>query len=112
MSGLLVWMGLNGPRISRGASGFMSQVSNWLGAPRLKMRMQDLSDCCGLTAPAALRPAKVAIEKPRAPSVPTWRKSRRVKPSQVVTEPFPVTCIIAAPAQDRFEAPVTIAGAP
>ena len=29
----------NSPRISAGASGFMSNVSSWLGAPRLKMRM-------------------------------------------------------------------------
>jgi len=34
--GLLVRIGLKGPRISAGASGFMSNVSSWLGCARLK----------------------------------------------------------------------------
>ncbi len=29
------------------------------------------------------------IDSPIAPSVPAWRKSRRVRPSQVVVEPLP-----------------------
>ncbi len=37
MPGALVLIGLNGPRISSGASGFMSNRSSWLGAPRLKI---------------------------------------------------------------------------
>src|SRR5207247_8610454 len=91
MSGLLVWIGLNGPRISRGASGFMSQVSSWLGAPKLKIRMTDFSALPCATAPSALRAARFESVNPRAPSVPTCRKSRRVMPSQVVMEPGPDT---------------------
>src|SRR5208282_2306683 len=90
MSGLLVRMGLNGPRISEGALGFMSQVSIWLGAPRLKIMMHDFSSLPLATAPMDLRAANFAIVSPMAPSAPTCRKSRRVMPSQVVMEPFPV----------------------
>ena len=43
MPGALVLIGLNGPRISAGASGFMSKVSSWLGAPRLKIMMTERS---------------------------------------------------------------------
>lgn len=49
----LVEMGLNGPRISLGASGFMSKRSSWLGAPRLKIMMTDFSFESALTFPAA-----------------------------------------------------------
>src|SRR5205814_1523764 len=51
ISGFLVRIGWHGPRISRGASGFMSQVSNWLGAPRLKIRIADFSSFPLSTAP-------------------------------------------------------------
>src|SRR5437763_4739634 len=95
MSGLLVLMGLNGPRISEGALGFMSKVSNWLGAPRLKIMMHDFSSLPGATAPSAWRAANFESDKPSAPSVPTCRKSRRVIPSQVVIEPLPVSLSMA-----------------
>src|SRR6185503_3541521 len=91
MSGLLVLIGLNGPRISRGASGFMSHVSSWLGAPRLKMSMTAFSSLPFVSAPAALNAASCDRLKPIAPSAPTCRKSRRVIPSHVVIEPLPVT---------------------
>src|SRR5437867_13138682 len=97
MSGLLVLIGLNGPRISDGALGFMSQVSNWLGAPRLKMRMAAFSSLPLLTAPAACSAANFDSVNPIAPSAPTCRKSRRVIPSHVVIEPFPVTLSMALP---------------
>ncbi len=64
MSGLLVRMGLNGPRISAGASGFMSQVSIWLGAPRLKIMMQDFSSFPLATAPMDLSAANFGHGKP------------------------------------------------
>src|ERR1043166_5565026 len=89
MSGLLVLMGLKGPRISDGALGFMSQVSNWLGAPRLKIIMTAFSSLPLVTAPMAWRAANLDKESPMAPRAPTWRKSRRVMPSQVVIEPLP-----------------------
>src|SRR5687768_6245058 len=44
-----------------------------------------------LIAPAALNAARCERLSPIAPRVPTWRKSRRVIPSHVVIEPFPVT---------------------
>ena len=36
-------MGLNSPRISAGASGFMSNVSRWEGPPFKKMTMHDFA---------------------------------------------------------------------
>src|SRR3954464_2268398 len=88
ISGLLVRIVLNGPRISRGASGFGSQVSIWLGAPRLKIIMQARSSLVLSTAPIAFSPLSIGRESPSAPSVPAWRKSRRVTPSHVETEPL------------------------
>src|SRR2546426_1252617 len=90
MSGLFVLIGLNGPRISAGAFGFMSNVSNWLGAPRLKIMIHDFSSFPAATAPRDWRAANFESDKPSAPSVPTCRKSRRVIPSQVAIEPLPV----------------------
>ncbi len=52
--GEAVETGLNGPRISAGASGFMSQRSMLLGAPRLKIMMQARSSSPGLTRPGRL----------------------------------------------------------
>ena len=101
MPGALVAIGLNGPRISAGASGFMSQVSNWLGAPRLKIMMQERSSCRFAAAPGAVaarasRAINCGSEKPMAPSVPTCRKSRRVTPSQVWAVPRPMRLSMAA----------------
>src|SRR5881394_546841 len=90
MSGLFVLIGLNGPRISDGAFGFMSNVSSWLGAPRLKIMMQDLLSLDLSTAPSACRAANLDRLRPIAPRVPTCRKSRRLTPSQVVIEPLAV----------------------
>src|SRR6185369_9129601 len=87
-SGDFVEIGLNGPRISAGASGFISNVSSWLGAPRLKIMMAERSSR-PITRPAAFAPKKSASEKPIAPSAPTFRKSRRVVPLQVVAHPWP-----------------------
>ena len=64
MSGLFVLIGLNGPRISRGASGFMSKVSIWLGAPRLKIMMQALSLAPLGIAPRRLRGQQFREGKP------------------------------------------------
>ena len=44
---------LEGPRISAGASGFMSNVSSWLGAPRLKIMIAERSSSAALTLPPA-----------------------------------------------------------
>jgi hypothetical protein len=57
--------------------------------------MHDLSLFPPVTvAPSASIWARRAREKPSAPSVPTWRKSRRVIPSQVVMEPAPERSIM------------------
>ena len=87
---LFVRIGLKGPRISLGASGFMSQRSCWLGAPRLKIMMQDLLLFLASTLPSAFSLAKPGSVSPMALRVPAERKSRRVMPSQVVTEPLSV----------------------
>ncbi len=77
----LVLMGLYGPRMEAGASGFMSQVSSWLGPPTSINWMQ-FTSLPACTAPAALRRRKSGIVRPRKPSDPACRKSRRVTPSQ------------------------------
>src|ERR1700677_1616835 len=81
-------MVLNGPRISRAASGLGSQVSIWLGAPRLKIMMQARESFALSTAPLARRPLKSGMVSPSALSAPAWRKSRRDTPSQVEMEPL------------------------
>ncbi len=42
MPGTEVGIGWNSPRISTGASGFMSQVSSWLGPPRMWRTMAEV----------------------------------------------------------------------
>src|ERR1700678_4233701 len=77
----LVLIGLNGPRMEAGASGFMSQVSNWLGPPT-NIKWIQFTSLLGCTAPIALRRKKWGIVSPRKPSDPACRKSRRLTPSQ------------------------------
>ena len=59
MPGTLVSIGLNGPRISAGASGFMSQVSSWLGPPTRNSMMQFMSRAA-VGAPGRLEREQVA----------------------------------------------------
>src|SRR2546429_652590 len=80
MSGLFVLIALKGPRISDGAFGFMSNVTNWLGAPRLKIMMQDLLSFDLSTAPRACKAANLERVRPMALRVPTCRKSRPPTP--------------------------------
>src|ERR1700733_9000292 len=77
----LVLMGLNGPRMEAGASGFISQVSNWLGPPT-NIKWIQFTSLLGCTVPIALRRKKWGIVSPRKPSDPACRKSRRLTPSQ------------------------------
>ena len=81
--GALVEMGLNGPRTSRGASGLTSNVSIWLGAPRLKIMIAERLDLVGSTPLESAAARYCGRPKPIAPSVPTWRKSLRRAPLQV-----------------------------
>ena len=77
---LFVRIGLNGPRISAGASGFMSQRSSWLGPPRLKIMMQERFSWPGRTFPSLAALTYCGSDSPAAASAPTWRKSRRLGP--------------------------------
>src|SRR2546430_1766621 len=80
MASDFVRIGLNGPRISRGASGFISHRSMWLGPPRLKIMMHAAFSLPDFTRPASLAARTCGSERPMAASAPTWRNSRRLKP--------------------------------
>lgn len=73
--GTFVAVGFQRPRISTGASGFGSKVSNWLGPPARNKKMQDIS--------ADLRPARGAAcnhcgrERPKSPA-PICNAARRL----------------------------------
>ena len=73
--GTFVRMGERGPRYSLGASGFMSNVSSWLGPPHIQNRITAVSR---ELVPASARHANnsASVKPPRA-MVPTRRNSRR-----------------------------------
>ena len=79
ISGDLVRIGLNGPRISRGASGFMSHRSTWLGAPRLNIMIHARLSWPGFTAPCSFAASNCGSDRPTEPSAPICRNSRRFK---------------------------------
>src|SRR5262245_16982344 len=68
-------IGPNGPRISAGASGFGSNVSNWLGPPHIQNRMTEVSgvgsgvlaraapNAPGRPSPARPRPARRTVRR-------------------------------------------------
>src|SRR6185436_18374899 len=72
MPGTLVGMGLNSPRISLGASGFISKVSRCEDPPLCHTRMQEIS----LLVPARSTLSSVI---PSDPSEPRRSRSRRPK---------------------------------
>jgi hypothetical protein len=82
--GTSVAIDLNSPRMPSGASGFMSNVSMWLGAPVKKTRMTDFARGFGCTpcdAATAARPATSdEVPTPRNPENPTCKNSRRTIP--------------------------------
>ena len=83
MPGTLVEIGLNSPRYSDGALGFMSQVSIWLGPPRIH-RM--ITDFCRdgdwpLAAAAASRLSNSGNASPAIPSTPAFTNPRRLNAS-------------------------------
>jgi hypothetical protein len=96
MSGLQVLIGLNSPRISADALGFMSKVSNWLGEPRVENHDARFFIVSRRHRAHRLQRRSFESVSPIAPSDPTCRKSRRVILSQVVIEPLPVALSIAA----------------
>src|SRR5262245_36469129 len=75
--GTEVAIGLYGPRISTGASGFMSQMSTCEGPPPITMKMQDFSDAdaCVPVSRAGNAPGRPS---PSMLSPPACRSCRRV----------------------------------
>ena len=81
--GTAVAIGSNGPRYSSGASGFMSNVSRWLGPPQSQSTIT-LFACGRESCPAfALMATRSARDSPIAPRPPTWRKALRESPPHV-----------------------------
>src|SRR5204863_3086873 len=83
--GTLVEIGLNSPRISSAASGFMSYRSMWLGPPGRYTKMTDLggddsADDDLASAPRASNRRSAASDSPPKARVPTDRKLRRDGP--------------------------------
>src|SRR5262245_14902176 len=79
MPGVFVAIGLNSPRISAGASGFMSYMSMWLGPPLRRTMMTDLAR--GAFSSARSRSRSASIIPPR-PRLPKRRNLLRERPGQ------------------------------
>src|SRR2546426_7335189 len=79
MPGTLVEIAPNSPRYSLGASGFGSQVSCWLGPPRIQRMITEFWREGDLPCEAARASQrnKSESDKPASPSSPTFRKLRR-----------------------------------
>src|SRR5262245_51972732 len=75
MPGTVVATGLNSPRTSAGASGFMSQTSSWLGPPWSRNRMHERTRVRGARS---LARSSSASDRPKAPNPPSCSKRRRV----------------------------------
>lgn len=67
-------------RIPSGASGFGSNVSNWLGPPCWNRKMTDLPVVKGCSVPAARPASSDGNASPPNPNVPRVRNSRRLTP--------------------------------
>src|SRR5882672_7090129 len=79
MPGTFVEIVWNGPRISRGASGFGSHMSMWLGPPESQKRMTLVLGPVSPTGPAARARSRkrAGNDKPASPANPVWRNQRR-----------------------------------
>src|SRR5262245_19729776 len=75
MPGTVVAIGLNSPRTSAGASGFMSQTSSWLGPPWSRNRMHERTRVRGARS---LARSSSGSDRPKAPNPPSCSKRRRV----------------------------------
>src|SRR5215211_2096303 len=100
MPGTLVGIGVYGPRTSRGALGFMSHVSSWLGAPT-SIRTMQFTSASAVTAPAAFSANRSESESPSRPRPPACRKSRLLMPSQKWTGLAASSWIIRLPSGGR-----------
>src|SRR5579872_6210645 len=83
MPDTLVAIGLNSPRMLSGASGFMSQVSSWLGPPCKRNRTQDRA--AGSWRKDVPAHSRLGNDKPTVPSPARHNQSRRV---YLESEPF------------------------
>src|SRR6266852_8585737 len=76
--GTEVAIGLNSPRTSLGAAGFMSHISRWLGPPFKKTRIQESAlGACPVPAEREFARSKPGRLKPKRPLPPTcsmWRR--------------------------------------
>lgn len=75
-------IGLKGPRINSGASGFMSKVSNWLGPPNNIKKMTDFA-FAGMLLEVAISPSARSSSvrlRPNRPAPPASRTCRLVHP--------------------------------
>src|SRR6266436_7044337 len=78
MPGTEVAIGLNSPRTSLGAAGFMSHISRWLGPPFKKTRMQESAlGVCPVPAERELARSKPGRFRPNSPMPPTCSMCRR-----------------------------------
>src|SRR4051812_40810356 len=80
MPGTFVAIGVNSPRISAGASGFISKLSMCDGPPRIQIMMTDLfrqEVNFEPVAALACRRSTSASESPASESAPTRNTSRR-----------------------------------
>src|SRR5262245_16008998 len=79
MPGTLVGIVPNSPRYSIGASGLGSQVSCWLGPPRIQRMMTEFSREADLPCVAAFASQRNRSESdsPATPRKPAFRKLRR-----------------------------------
>src|ERR1700735_442128 len=92
---MLVLMGLNVPRNSDGASGFMSHISRWLGPPPCQKRITLTSLAAAAASPAmAWRRSRPLRLIPPSIKEPALRKLRRLIPSQQRYAPLFTSMII------------------
>ncbi len=82
--GTTVATGLCGPRMPSGASGFMSNMSMWLGPPNWKRNMTVLARTGGAAAVLFSSAAnKRGSERPSRPRPPICRALRHVRASEL-----------------------------
>src|SRR6266851_5870579 len=104
MPGAFDEIGWCGPRICSGASGFMSNMSRWLGPPNWKRKMTDLARALGpfLFSSAHNRRGSVNPSKPSPPTLSKCRRENAVarQPSQPDNQLFVFNIILLS--QNKF----------
>src|SRR5206468_5668005 len=103
MPGTLVAIGLNSPRTSTGALGLRSYMSMWLGPPASHSRMTDRRGV-PFSRAWARRHSRPGSVSPPSARLPTFRKVRRLTPSQV-RGPRPMNSSMVVPPYFSLPAP-------